>query len=46
MNGQLILDFTDNDPQLALATGSLGLQLHAGKPMWCEFKDIRIAEIK
>ena len=46
MNGQLILDFTDNDPNLALLTGNLGLQLHAGKPMWCEFKDIRIAEIK
>ncbi len=46
MNGQLILDFTDNDPQLSLSTGNLGLQLHAGKPMWCEFKNIRIAEIK
>lgn len=46
MNGKLILDFTDNDPQLALATGLLGLQLHAGKPMWCEFKNLRIAEIK
>jgi len=43
MNGQLILDFTDNDPKLALSSGNLGLQLHAGKPMWCEFKDIRIA---
>jgi hypothetical protein len=43
LNGQLILDFTDNDPKLALSSGNLGLQLHAGKPMWCEFKDIRIA---
>lgn len=46
MNGRLVLDFTDNDPEIALLTGNLGLQLHAGKPMWCEFKDIRIAELK
>ena len=42
MNGQQILDFTDNDPQLALLEGVLALQLHAGKPMWAEFRDIRI----
>lgn len=41
LNGRLILDFTDSDDQVTL-TGALGLQLHAGKPMWCEFKDIRI----
>jgi hypothetical protein len=46
LNGRLILDFTDNDPDRALLDGSLALQLHAGKPMWCEFKDIRIAELK
>lgn len=45
MNGRLILDFTDS-PDLALTSGVLGLQLHAGKPMWAEFKDIRIAELK
>lgn len=45
MNGRLILDFTDA-PDLALTTGVLGLQLHAGKPMWAEFKDIRIADLK
>jgi len=42
LNGRLILDFTDKDPQLALTEGILALQLHAGKPMWAEFKDIRI----
>lgn len=42
MNGRLILDFTDSE-DLALLSGVLGLQLHAGKPMWAEFKDIRIA---
>ena len=42
MNGRLILDFTDENPELALLDGQLALQLHAGKPMWVEFKDIRI----
>lgn len=46
MNGKLILDFTDNHPELALKNGILALQLHAGKPMWAEFKNIRIREIK
>jgi hypothetical protein len=46
MNGRLILDFTDNDPDLSLKEGVLALQLHAGKPMWAEFKDIRIKELK
>ena len=43
MNGQLILDFTDNAPDLQLLDGILAVQLHAGKPMWAEFKNIRIA---
>ncbi len=42
LNGTLILDFTDNDPQLALKEGIIALQLHAGKPMWTEFKNIRV----
>ena len=46
MNGILILDFTDNDPELALTEGVLALQLHAGKPMWTEFREIRIKELK
>ena len=46
LNNRLILDFTDNDPQLALLDGLLGLQLHAGKLMWAEFKDIRIKALK
>jgi len=46
LNGRLTLDFTDNDPQLALLDGLLGLQLHAGKPMWAEYKDIRIKMLK
>jgi 3-keto-disaccharide hydrolase len=46
LNGTLILDFTDNDPSRALTQGVLALQLHAGKPMWAEFKNIRLKEIK
>jgi hypothetical protein len=46
LNGRLILDFTDNHPQLALREGVLALQLHAGKPMWVEFRGIRIKEIE
>jgi hypothetical protein len=46
LNNRLILDFTDDDPQLALREGILALQLHAGKPFWTEFKDIRIKAIE
>jgi hypothetical protein len=46
LNGVQIIDFTDNDPQLALKEGLIGLQLHAGKAMWAEFKDIRIKELE
>lgn len=45
LNGRLILDFTD-DPELALRDGILALQLHAGAPMWVEFKDIRIKPLE
>ena len=45
LNGRLILDFTDEDPKLALTEGILALQLHAGKPMWTEFRNIRLAEL-
>lgn len=46
LNGVQIVDFTDNDPKLALLDGSLALQLHAGAPMWVEYKNIRFREIK
>jgi hypothetical protein len=45
LNGRQILDFTDNDPKLALTSGILALQLHAGAPMWVEFKNPRISEL-
>lgn len=46
LNGRLILDFTDKHPQLARREGVLAFQLHAGHPMWVEFKDVRIKAIK
>ena len=46
LNNRLILDCTDNQPQLALREGILALQLHAGKPMWAEFKNIRIRHLQ
>ncbi len=41
LNGRLILDFTDS-PDQVLKEGILALQLHAGKPMWAEYKNVRI----
>jgi len=41
LNGKLVLDFTDNSP-LVLKEGVIALQLHGGKPMWVEYKNIRI----
>jgi len=46
MNDRLILDFTDNEPKLALPEGIIAVQLHAGKSMWVEFKNIRLANLK
>lgn len=46
LNNRLILDCTDNAPGQALRDGILALQLHAGKPFWVEFKNIRIRQIK
>jgi hypothetical protein len=44
MNGTLTLDFTD-DPDLAMREGIVALQLHAGAPMWVEFKDIAVRDL-
>ena len=44
LNGKQILDYTDESP-LALKEGIIALQLHAGKPMWAEYKDVRIKEL-
>lgn len=44
MNGKLIMDCTDNDPRGA-KEGILAVQLHAGNPMWVEYKNIRIKHL-
>lgn len=44
LNGRLILDCTDKHPELARLDGILALQLHAGNPMWVEYKNIRIKQ--
>ncbi len=46
LNGKLVLDFTDEHPKLALHEGVIALQIHAGAPMWTEFKNIQLREIK
>jgi len=46
MNGRLVMDCVDNDPKSALSDGVLAFQLHAGRPMWVEFKDVRFKELK
>jgi hypothetical protein len=45
MNGRLVLDFQDAEKN-ALLEGILALQLHAGKPMFAEFKNIRVKHFK
>jgi len=45
LNGRLILDCTDNAPELAKSEGILAFQLHAGAPMWTEFKNVRIKQL-
>jgi hypothetical protein len=46
LNNTRIVDFRDHHPELALTDGILALQLHAGQPMWAEFKNIRFRELK
>ena len=46
LNGRLVLDFNDQHPEKSFSQGILALQLHAGKPMWTEFKDVRLRSIK
>lgn len=45
MNGKLIMDCVDESDNF-FPEGVLALQLHAGAPMWAEFKDISVREIK
>ncbi len=42
INGLQVVDFTDNQAELVAKEGIVALQIHAGKPMWCEFKNLRV----
>ncbi|HJS06100.1 MAG TPA: DUF1080 domain-containing protein [Pirellulales bacterium] len=46
INGKLMSETTDNDPNLRVMSGILALQLHAGPPMKVEFKNIRLRRTK
>ena len=42
LNDRQVIDFVNNDPATVREKGVIGLQLHAGKSMWTELKDIRL----
>ena len=44
LNGRQVIDFVNLDAGTVREKGVLGLQLHQGKPMWTEFKNIRIKD--
>jgi hypothetical protein len=45
VNGQVMVDITDNDLQQRRSQGLLALQLHAGPPMKVQFRDILLKEL-
>jgi hypothetical protein len=45
-NGRLVMDCVDEHPERARSDGVLAFQLHGGRPMWAEFKDVRFKELK
>ena len=46
INGKEMIDVVDEQTEKAATSGVIALQLHAGKPMTVEFKDLRIKELK
>ena len=46
INGQTMVDVTDEDTKMRRADGIVALQLHAGPPMKVEFRNIRLKELK
>jgi len=46
LNGFQTMSLIDNDPKGRCMEGVLALQLHGGAPMWVDFKDIRVKELK
>jgi len=46
INGKEMIDVTDEQSDKAATSGVIALQLHAGKAMTVEFKNLRIKELK
>lgn len=46
VNGRLTVEFIDRDRAKAAREGLLALQVHGGKPLLVEFKDIRLRSLK
>ncbi|MDH7568301.1 MAG: DUF1080 domain-containing protein [Armatimonadota bacterium] len=44
VNGVQTVDLVDDHPQGRHMKGVIALQIHAGAPMWVEFKDIRLKQ--
>jgi len=44
LNGIQTIDLVDNDPKGRAMEGIVALQIHAGPPMWVEFRDIRLKQ--
>jgi hypothetical protein len=44
INAVQTIDATDNDPKGGAKSGKIALQIHAGKPMVVDFKNLRIKE--
>jgi hypothetical protein len=44
LNGVQTVEVVDNDPKGRALSGVLALQIHAGPPMWVEFKNVRLKQ--
>jgi hypothetical protein len=45
INGRLMIDVTDNDPNKRKSAGIIALQIHVGAPMKVQFRNIRLKEL-
>lgn len=45
LNGYQTVDIVDNDPKGSAASGLLALQIHAGPPMFVDFKNVRLKQV-
>jgi hypothetical protein len=46
LNGIQTIDVVDNDPKGGALSGILALQIHAGKPMLVQFKNVRLKQFE